>query len=69
MSLPMDELDIAVEAIIGREFMKRLDQRIIQPHPALMSRLLSLHKAVGGLAHEFPIYWNCRKYSGLSKNN
>jgi len=54
MSLPMDELDIAVEAIIGREFMKRLDQRIIQPHPALMSRLLSLHKAVGQLAHETP---------------
>jgi AraC-like DNA-binding protein len=54
MSLPIDELDIAVEAIIGREFMKRLDQRIIHPHPPLMSRLLRLHMAVGRLAHETP---------------
>jgi AraC-like DNA-binding protein len=54
MSLPIDELDIAVEAIIGREFMKRLDQRIVHPHPALMSRLLKLHKAVGQLAHDTP---------------
>jgi AraC-like DNA-binding protein len=54
MSLPIDELDIAVEAIIGREFMKRLDQRIIRLHPALMSRLLKLHKAVGQFAHDTP---------------
>jgi AraC-like DNA-binding protein len=54
MSLPIDELGITVEAIIGREFMKRLDQRIIHPHPALMSRLLKLHKAVGQLAHDTP---------------
>jgi AraC-like DNA-binding protein len=54
MSLPIDELDIAVEAILGREFMKRMDQRIIRPHPALMSRLLKLHKAVGQLAHDTP---------------
>jgi AraC-like DNA-binding protein len=54
MSLPIDELDIAVEAILGREFMKRMDQRIIRLHPALMSRLLKLHKAVGQLAHDTP---------------
>jgi AraC-like DNA-binding protein len=54
MSLPIDELDIAVEAIIGREFMKGLDQRIIRLHPALISRLLKLHKAVGQLAHDTP---------------
>jgi AraC-like DNA-binding protein len=54
MSLPIDELDTAVEAIIGREFMKRIGQRIIHPHPQLMSRLLTLHRAVGRLAHDTP---------------
>jgi AraC-like DNA-binding protein len=54
MSLPIDQLDIAVEVIIGRDFIKRLDQRIIRLHPALMSRLLRLHKAVGQLAHDTP---------------
>jgi AraC-like DNA-binding protein len=54
MSLPSDELDAAVEVIIGRELLKNPDQRIIHPHPALMSRLLKLHKAVGQLAHDVP---------------
>ncbi|WP_407174889.1 helix-turn-helix domain-containing protein [Bradyrhizobium sp. STM 3562] len=54
MSLPIDELDTAVEAIIGRDFVKRLDQRIVHPHPQLMSRLLRLHRAIGQLAHDCP---------------
>jgi AraC-like DNA-binding protein len=54
MSLPIDELDVAVEAIIGSDFMKTRDERIVHPHPALMSRLLKLHKAVGQLAHDTP---------------
>jgi AraC-like DNA-binding protein len=54
MSLPLDELDTAVKAIIGREFIKSLDQRIIHPNPALMSRLLKLHRTIGQLAHDVP---------------
>ncbi|WP_454618317.1 helix-turn-helix domain-containing protein [Bradyrhizobium cenepequi] len=54
MSLPTDELDTAVEVIIGRELLKSPDQRIVHPHPALMSRLLKLHKAVGQLARDTP---------------
>jgi AraC-like DNA-binding protein len=54
MSLPTEELDTAVEVIIGRELLNNPDQRIVHPHPALMSRLLKLHKAVGQLAHDVP---------------
>jgi AraC-like DNA-binding protein len=54
MSLPLDELDTAVKAIIGREFIKSVDQRIIHPNPALMSRLLKLHRTVGQLGHDVP---------------
>jgi AraC-like DNA-binding protein len=54
LSLPTDELDNAVEAIIGREFAAKSDQRIIHPDPRLMARLLKLHRAIGQLAHDTP---------------
>jgi AraC-like DNA-binding protein len=54
MSLPIDDLDAAAEAIIGREFPKAPHGQIIRPASALMLRLLKLHKAVGQLAHDTP---------------
>jgi AraC-like DNA-binding protein len=54
LSLPIDELDTAVEAIVGREFMKGPSERIVHPDPRLMSRLLKLHSAIGQLAHDTP---------------
>ena len=54
MSLPIDDLDAAAEAIIGREFPKTPHKRIIRPDSALMLRLLKLHKGVGQLAHDTP---------------
>jgi AraC-like DNA-binding protein len=54
MSLPLDDLDAAAEAIIGREFPKTPHKRIIRPNSALMLRLLKLHKSVGQLAHDSP---------------
>jgi hypothetical protein len=54
MSLPIDDLDAAADAIIGRELPKTLHKRIIRPNSALMLRLLKLHKSVGQLAHDSP---------------
>jgi AraC-like DNA-binding protein len=54
MSLPIDDLDAAAEAIIGREFPKTPHKRVIRPNSALMLRLLKLHKSVGQLAHDSP---------------
>ena len=54
ISLPIDELDVAAEAIIGREFPKTPHKRIIRPNSALMCRLLKLHKSIGQLAHDSP---------------
>ena len=54
MSLPIDEMEMAGEAIMGRAFTNKLNRRIIHPHPASMSRLLKLHKAVGQLSHDAP---------------
>jgi AraC-like DNA-binding protein len=53
MSLQIDDLDAAAEAIIGRELPKT-HKRIIRPNSALMRRLLKLHKSVGQLAHDSP---------------
>jgi AraC-like DNA-binding protein len=54
ISLPTDELDAAVEAVIGREFMKGPGKRIVHPRPRFMSRLLGLHRAIGQLSHDTP---------------
>jgi AraC-like DNA-binding protein len=54
MSLPNDDLDAAVEAIVGRELPETAHERIIHPDSALMLRLLNLHKSVEQLAHDTP---------------
>lgn len=54
MSLPADEFDAAIEAVVGRDFPEKLRDLIIQPTPILMSQLLRLHKVVGQLAHDTP---------------
>jgi AraC-like DNA-binding protein len=54
MSLPMQVLDSAAEAITGREFGNKLDQQVIHPHPRLTSRLLKLHGTVAQLARDIP---------------
>jgi AraC-like DNA-binding protein len=54
MSLAVDELNAAVESIIGRGFPAKLHERIIRPDSALMARLLKLHKMVGQLARDTP---------------
>lgn len=54
MSIPTDELDTVVEAIIGCEVMETSERHIFHPHPQLMSRLLRLHRAIGQLAHDTP---------------
>jgi AraC-like DNA-binding protein len=54
MSLPTDELNAAIEAVIGRDFMQKLAKPIVRPSPALISRLLKLHKEVGQLANMAP---------------
>ena len=54
MSLPVDELNTELEAVIGCNFLEKLDSAVVRPSPMLMSRLLELHKAVGQLAHDSP---------------
>jgi AraC-like DNA-binding protein len=54
MSMPTDEFDTAVEAIIGCELMVESGRRIFHPQPQLMSRLVKLHRAIWQLAHDTP---------------
>ena len=54
MFLPINEFNATVKAITGREFPEKPQNSIIRPDPGLVSRLLSLHKAVGQLAHDTP---------------
>jgi AraC-like DNA-binding protein len=54
ISLPIEDLGAAAEAIIGREFPKTLHNQVIRPGSALMLRLQKLHKSVGQLAHDSP---------------
>jgi AraC-like DNA-binding protein len=54
MSLRNDDLDAAVEAIVGRGLPEAAHEQIIHPNSALMLRLLKLHKTVGQLAHDAP---------------
>ena len=54
MSLPVDELSAELEAVIGSDFLEKLARPIVRPSPALMSRLLKLHKAVCQVAHDNP---------------
>jgi AraC-like DNA-binding protein len=53
MSLPTHELNAALKAIAGRELPEK-QKSIVRPDPALMSRLLTLHRVVGQLPHDTP---------------
>jgi AraC-like DNA-binding protein len=54
MSLATDDLNAALEAIIGCNFLQKLTRPFIRPNPALMSSLLKLHKLLGQLALDTP---------------
>lgn len=54
MSLPTDELNTTLEAVVGCNFLQKLARPVTRPCPALTSRLLKLHKMVGQLAHDAP---------------
>ena len=54
MSLPVRDFRGLCATIIGREFLEDPLTSIVRPDPALMSRLLKLHKVVGQLAHDTP---------------
>lgn len=52
MSLPVDELNAATIAIVGRDLSKTLEKLVVRPNPALMSRFVKLHQVVARLAPE-----------------
>jgi AraC-like DNA-binding protein len=54
MSLTHEDLAAAGQAIIGREVIAPSNTHCIRPPPQLMSRLSSLHEAVGHLAKTAP---------------
>ena len=54
MSLTLEDLAAAGQAIIGREVIALSDTHCIRPPPQFMSRLLSLHEAAGHLAKTVP---------------
>jgi hypothetical protein len=47
MSLPVEEFPVVCRSIIGREFLEEPRRTVVRPDPALMSRLLNVHKVVG----------------------
>jgi AraC-like DNA-binding protein len=54
MSVPVEEFSASCGTIIGREFLEAPHTHIVRPRPALMTRLLKLHKAVEELARDTP---------------
>ena len=54
MSLTLEDLAAAGQAMIGREVTAPSDTQCIRPPPQLMSRLLRLHEAAGHLAKTAP---------------
>ena len=54
MSVPVAEFPCLCRTIIGREFLEEPTALIVRPDPALMGRLLRLHRTVGQLAHDTP---------------
>ena len=54
MSVPTDEFPIVCRDIMGQGFLEGSHHTVIRPDPALMSRLLNLHRSVGQLAYEAP---------------
>ena len=68
MSLPLDDFDAAANAISGYEFPDKAVKHLVRPSPALMSRLLELHKMVGQIA-ETSIFLSCPKLFGHWNSN
>lgn len=54
MSLPLDELNAVTVALVGRDLSKHLENLVIRPDPALLSRLMKLHQVVAQLARDTP---------------
>src|ERR1700745_4132258 len=54
MSLPKADFPVLCKTLIGREFLEKPRTSKLRPDPALMTRLLALHKIVGQLAHDTP---------------
>jgi AraC-like DNA-binding protein len=54
LSLCPEDLAAAGRAVAGRELMAPAVTRVIRPQPALIQRLMNLHKAAAGLAHSAP---------------
>jgi len=54
MSLPLEDLAAAGQAIVGRDLTAPKVNTLIRPPPGLMSRLLRLHEAAGHLAATGP---------------
>ena len=54
VALASDQLATAAEAIVGRQFSEILRHSVIRPAPALMLRLLNLHKMIGRIAQDDP---------------
>jgi AraC-like DNA-binding protein len=54
VSLPLDELAAAAEAMFGHELPDAPSKFTIRPASPLMHRLLSVHKGIGQLAHDTP---------------
>lgn len=54
MSLTHEDFDAAAKAITGFEFPGTTLKHLVRPGPALMSRLLDLHKTVGQMAETTP---------------
>jgi AraC-like DNA-binding protein len=54
MSLSLDDLDTAYNAVTGREFAGLAQKHVVRPAPGLMSRLLNLHATVGQFAKTTP---------------
>jgi AraC-like DNA-binding protein len=54
MSVPAKDFPILCKTIIGREFLAEPLTSIVNPDPALMTRLLKMHKVVAQLAHDIP---------------
>jgi AraC-like DNA-binding protein len=54
MSLPIEILNEAIEAIVGCQLPETKREHVVRLAPPLMARLLRLHKTIGQLAHDTP---------------
>jgi AraC-like DNA-binding protein len=54
MSLPKADFPVLCKTLLGRELLEKPRTSKLRPDPALMTRLLTLHKIVGQLAHDTP---------------